>query len=212
SKRTYLPAAGHDIFLPLYDPMVRLFGGDAARKKLIELAHPRPADSILEVGCGTGTLLLLMKRSDPGLKIVGLDPDPKALARAKRKSVKAGVEIQFDQGFSDELPYPDASFDRIFSSFMFHHLKEDEKKGTLREVRRVLKPGGSFYLLDFAGPDNRDGGLTRWLHTSHRLKDNAEEKVCALIREAGFQNPTTIHQGTRFLGQMVYYTSQKAHD
>ena len=57
---------------------------------------------------------------------------------------------QLDQGFADALPYPDASFDRVLSSFMFHHLSRDVKEKTLREARRVLKPGGRFHMVDFA--------------------------------------------------------------
>jgi ubiquinone/menaquinone biosynthesis C-methylase UbiE len=208
-QRSYLPAAGHDLFLPLYDPFVKLLGGDKARKRLLGEATFQPGDHVLEIGCGTGTLLTMIKQTYPGVKVVGLDPDPKALARAKRKSIKVGFDIQFDQGFSDELPYPDAIFDRIFSSFMFHHLKEDEKKGTLMEVHRVLKPGGSFYLLDFSGPNQQDGLFARWIHSGHRLKDNAEEKIRALIQEAGFQNPRAVTHKTMFLGRMVYYRTSK---
>jgi ubiquinone/menaquinone biosynthesis C-methylase UbiE len=67
--------------------------------------------------------------------VVGIDPDPKALARARRKPTNAAVSIQFDQVFRDDLPYAEASFDRVFSSFMFHHLPPDEKVKTLGAVR-----------------------------------------------------------------------------
>ena len=115
AQRSYLPAAGHDFFLPLYDPLVKLLGGDQARKKLVEEAAIQPGDHILEIGCGTASLLTLIKRTHPGVQVVGLDPDPKALARAKRKSVKENLEIRFDQGFSDELPYPNKIFDCVHS-------------------------------------------------------------------------------------------------
>jgi ubiquinone/menaquinone biosynthesis C-methylase UbiE len=209
TQRSYLPAAGHDLFLPLYDPFVKLLGGDQARKRLIEQATFQSGDHVLEIGCGTGTLLTMIKRAYPGVKVVGLDPDPKAIARAKRKSMKESFDIRLDQGFSDELPYSDAIFDRVFSSFMFHHLKEDEKKGTLREVNRVLKPGGSFYLLDFSGSNKRDGLLARWIHSGHRLKANAEENIRAMISEAGLQNLRAVSDAKMFLGRMVYYSASK---
>lgn len=62
SARTYLPAAGHDCFLPLYDPLMRRLGGDGARRALLDQATTRPGERILEVGCGTGSLVLLIKR------------------------------------------------------------------------------------------------------------------------------------------------------
>src|SRR5262249_15587895 len=87
------------------------------------------------------------------------------LTRARRKAERAAVPIQLDQGVLDELPYPDASFDRVFSSFMLHHLQAGEKEKTLREVRRVLQPGGSLYLLDFRGPESgQNGFLARLFH------------------------------------------------
>jgi ubiquinone/menaquinone biosynthesis C-methylase UbiE len=110
------------LVLPLYDPMMKLLGGDEARRTLVEGAWLRPGQRILDIGCGTGSLLVLIKQLYPESLVIGLDPDPKALARARRKAEKAFLSIQFDQGFSHKLPYDDASMDRVFSSYMLHHL------------------------------------------------------------------------------------------
>src|SRR6266542_4474451 len=133
-RRSYLPAAGHDWFLPLDEPFVKLLGGDRARRVLLDQAAVRPGHHVLDVGCGTGTFVVLVKRLHPNVEVIGLDPDPKALARATRKAEGEAVSIRFDQGFADRLPYSDASFDRVFSSFMFHHLPTDEKEPTFREA------------------------------------------------------------------------------
>ncbi len=133
ARRTYIPAAGHGWFLPLYDPIVKLLGGDSARTALVEQAAVRSGHRILDIGCGTGSLVILIKRLHPDVVVVGLDPDPKALARGRRKAERAAVSIRFDQGFSDEPPYPEASFDRVFSSFMFHH-RPPQKVGTVSAI------------------------------------------------------------------------------
>ena len=62
---------------------------------------------------GPASLALLAKRTRPTLAVVGLDPDPKALARANRKARREGFPLELDHGFADELPYADGSFDRI---------------------------------------------------------------------------------------------------
>jgi ubiquinone/menaquinone biosynthesis C-methylase UbiE len=210
-QRTYLPAAGHDWALPLYDPLVKLLGGDRARRVLLDHAALRPGHRILDIGCGTGTLVLLIKRLQPDVNITALDPDPKALARGTHKADRARVSIQFDQGFSDALPYREASFDRVFSSFMLHHLQPGDKEKTLCEVRRVLQPGGSFHLLDFGGPESsRDGFLGRWRHSSNRLKDNSEGRVLNLLRQAGFAEPKRVGQGAMLFGRITYYYYQAA--
>ena len=206
TSRTYLPAAGRDWALPLYDPFVRLLGGDAARAALLEQAALRAGHRVLDIGCGTGTLAVLIKRRYPEVEVVGLDPDPKALARAARKAQRAALSIQLDRGFADELPYPEGSFDRVFSSFMLHHVEGDAKAATLREVRRVLKPGARFHLLDFATSDSHSPGrISRWLHSSHRLHDNADERILSLMRQAGLADPRRVATRSGFLGDIGYY-------
>ncbi len=80
SRRTYLPAAGRDSLLPLYDVMTRLMGADKARRGLLDQEEIRPGHRILDIGCGTGSLLIQLKRLYPGTDVVELDPDAKALA------------------------------------------------------------------------------------------------------------------------------------
>jgi ubiquinone/menaquinone biosynthesis C-methylase UbiE len=209
TRKTYLPAAGHDWLLPLYDPFVKLLGGDRARRALIDHAAIRSDDRVLEIGCGTGTLVTLIKRLHPDVDVVGLDPDPKALARARRKAQQAAVSIQFDQGFSDDLPYPDASFDRVFSSFMLHHLDSEMKEKTMREVGRVLKPGGFIHLLDFGGPSSTSHGfLARLFHSSHRLRDNFDGGIITLMRQSGLADPKEVSHRTTLLGPIAYYQAQ----
>ena len=213
-QKSYLPAAGHDWMLPVYDPLVKLLGGDAARRALLEQAVIQQGNRVLDIGCGTGTLVVLLKRVHPAADVVGLDPDPKALARAKRKAERASLSVQFDQGFSDALPYTDASVDRVFSSFVFHHLQRDEKEGMLREVRRVLRPGGVFTLLDFGGPESRENGfLARVIHSSHQLEDNSEDRILALMSQAGFADPKKVRQGTMLFGRVRtnYYQASVPH-
>jgi ubiquinone/menaquinone biosynthesis C-methylase UbiE len=206
SQRTYLPAAGRDSLLPLYDLMTKLMGADRARRRLLDQAQIRSAHRVLDVGCGTGSLTIQLKRLNPETDVVGLDPDPKALALAKRKAARAAVSIQLDQGFGDELPYADGSFDRVLSSLMFHHVPTDEKGKTLRAVRRVLKPGGEFHMLDFEGPEKGAHGIfSRMLHSNQRLKDNSESRVLHIMTEAGFAEPKKVGHREMFFGHIAYY-------
>jgi ubiquinone/menaquinone biosynthesis C-methylase UbiE len=185
SPRTYLPAAGRDLFLPFYDLVAKVLGADRARQTLFDLAPLRPGDRVLDIGCGTGTFVTMLKQHYPSIEVTGLDPDPKALARAKHKAEQAKVPVHFDQGFADSLEYPGASFDVVFSSFMFHHLEGSNREKTLREVRRVLKPGGNFYLLDFEVSPSVHG-LFNLFHSGERLRDNTESRILTLLGDAGF--------------------------
>lgn len=207
TQKNYLPAAGRDWALPLYDPIVKLLGADKTRRVLLDQAAVQPRDRILDIGCGTGTFARVIKRSHPEVDIVGLDPDPKALGQARRKAEQAALAIRFDQGYSDELPYPGGSFDRVFSSFMFHHLQPDQRENTLRETRRVLAPGGSFHLLDFETPEEQRHGFLGRLHSSHHLRDNSKNRILTLMCQAGFVSSKKVRGESLFFGllRIGYY-------
>lgn len=210
SRRTYLPAAGRDLFLPLYDPIVKLFGGGAVREALLAQAGLRPNDRVFDLGCGTGTLDVLIKKRFAQVEIVGFDPDPKALARARKKATREALAIQFDEGFGDQLPYPEASFDRALSSLMLHHVPADERAKTLREVHRVLKPGGELYLADFEGPeDSKPGFLKRLLLSHAHIKDNSAANVIAVMKQAGFSDAAKVGRRKQLFGIVAYYRAVK---
>jgi ubiquinone/menaquinone biosynthesis C-methylase UbiE len=206
TRRSFVPAAGKHWRLPFYDLMAKALGADGARAALVEQAAVHAGDRALEIGCGTGSLLLLLKQAQPGAEVIGLDPDSAALGIAQRKARRAGVSLRLDEGFADELPYPDGSIDRVLSSFMFHHLPRAVKANALREVRRVLKPGGRFHMVDFGGPGSPGRGfIARHIHGNHHLKDNDEGRVLTLLRESGLENPQVAGRRASHLGSMVYY-------
>jgi len=209
-NRPYIPAAGRDWLLVFYDPLSKLLGTEAAHRELIEQARLRPGQRVLEIGCGTGNLTMLVKALHPAVDVVGLDPDQKALDRARRKADRQRVSVTLDRGYSDELPYPDGSYDCVLSALMFHHLQRDVKSRTLQAVGRVLRPGGSLHVLDFGGSHDRaDGFLARLLHRSEHVRDNSPDTILALMRNAGFVDPMEVAQRPSLFGRMSYYRASR---
>jgi ubiquinone/menaquinone biosynthesis C-methylase UbiE len=205
-QQTYLPAMGHDRLLPLYDPLQRLLGMGSVHRQLVDQAHIQPDQKVLEIGCGTGNLAILIKRFHPDAEVFGINPDSKALARAQRKAGREALSVQLDRGFAEELPYPDATFDRVLSALMFHHLRPEEQVQSLDEARRVLKPGGSLHLVDFGGAKMRsDGFPARLHHRSERLRNNFGDRIPTLMREAGFADPTEVASRGTIAGSLTYY-------
>lgn len=209
SGRRYLPGMGRDWLLPLYDPFTRLIGVESAHRKLAEQAELESAERVLEVGCGTANLALLIKRTRPRLEVVGLDPDPKALARADRKARRAALTLKLDRGFADELPYPDESFDRVVSALMFHHLEADLRTASLGQILRVLRPGGSVHLMDFGGDSHHLHGLARLARRSPTLRDNWDDRIPTLMREAGFDDAAETGHLTKRIGRLTYYRATR---
>lgn len=204
--RTYIPAAGHDWLLPFYDVVTSLMGGASLHRQLVDQACLEAGQRVLEIGCGTGNLTTMVKTLHPAVDVVGLDPDPKALERARRKAEQLGVRVDLDRGFADDLTYPDASYDRVLSALMFHHLDRDGKERSLRQIRRVLKAGGSLHLLDFGATDGHpEGMLARALHRSDHMRDNARDTVLAFMRDAGFAEPSEVGQRRTIFGRVLFY-------
>lgn len=148
----FMPAMGRHGWLPLYDVVARLGGANRVYRAVAVAAAPPAGGRVLDVGCGTGSLALAVRRRHPDVEVVGLDPDGQILERARRKAARAGLAVDLDQGYAQQLPYPDGSFDRVLSTLMLHHLSPDAQEAMLAEVRRVLKPGGSVVVADVAGP------------------------------------------------------------
>jgi ubiquinone/menaquinone biosynthesis C-methylase UbiE len=179
----YIPAFGVDWLLPLYDPCLRwVMREERFKRRLIDEARITAGQRVLDLGCGTGTLTILVKRLYPDAEVYGLDGDPKVLAIAERKAKQAGVALTLEQGLSYQLPYPAQSFDRVLSSLMLHHLTHTDKLRTLHEVRRVLKPGGLLAIVDLGEPSTwwstRVAALFR-----HReqTRDNIEGQIVNLL-------------------------------
>lgn len=187
----YIPALGHAWLTSLYDPVMRVTMREATFKsRLIAQAGIRPGHHVLDVGCGTATLTIEIKQAEPQAEVIGLDGDPDVLRRAARKAADAGVAITLDEGFSDQLPYADASFDRVVTSLLLHHLDRATKHRTLAEILRVLRPGGQLHVADWgraADPVMRAAFLlVQILDGFATTTDNVRGAIPDMMRDAGF--------------------------
>jgi ubiquinone/menaquinone biosynthesis C-methylase UbiE len=204
--KEYIPAAGRDWLLPLYDPVLRFVMRERTfKRRLIEQARLPDAGSVLDLGCGTGTLTIMLKHAVPRATVRGLDGDPKALQIAELKSERAGVEIPFDRGLAYDLAYPDDTFDRVLSSLLFHHLSREHKRETLAEVARVLRPGGSLHIVDFGPPRSVIGKrLAGLVVRGEPIRDNIEGRLLPLLRDV-FPEATESGRQTSVTGVLVFY-------
>ncbi|MCP5065157.1 MAG: class I SAM-dependent methyltransferase [bacterium] len=207
--RSFVPAAGRDWLLPLYDPLLRLMGVDRIRAILIDQASPQPGDRVLDLGCGTGSLAIQLRALHSEVVVSGLDPDSKALARARRKGDRSGSEIEWHQGYADALPFPDGSFDRVVSSLVFHHLPPDVVRKAIPEIRRVLRPGGMLSVLDFgaAGHGVVSALLSRVASHQHGEEDVAVE-LLAMMEEAGLVEVEVRSASWTLFGELFLTTGK----
>jgi SAM-dependent methyltransferase len=210
----YVPALRFRALTGIYDPVVRATTREGEFKsRLLDQAALEPGEQVLDLGCGTGTLAIQAKRAQPKAAIVGLDGDPEVLGRAREKADEAAVELELDEGYSIELPYPDASFDVVLSTLFFHHLTGVDKRRTAAEVARVLRPGGRLHVADWGRPADP---VMRVLGVSIRLLDGFEQTRANLagalpeiFERGGLEDAEETDRLRTLFGTLALYRARK---
>ena len=210
----YIPALSFDRLTPFYDTVVRLTTREYTFKKaLVEQSQIKTGHRALDLACGTGTLAILLKKAVPEAEIIGVDGDRKILELAKEKVRRAGLEIRFDEGMSFDLPYADASFDRVISSLFFHHLTRENKLKTLSEVFRILKPGGELHIADWGLPANvfmraASRGV-ELLDGATTTKDNFNGLLPSFVEQTGFKETAETRHFNCLFGTIRFLKAKK---
>jgi ubiquinone/menaquinone biosynthesis C-methylase UbiE len=204
---TYIPALKYHCLTPLYDGVLRLFLRDHVFKsQLIRQARISEGAEVLDLGCGTATLTIMIKQAHPRAQVFGLDIDPAILRLARVKARRAGTEIRFDQGNAVQLPYEDRSFDRILSSLFFHHLETDQKQRAARELARVLRSGGELHIVDFGKPHTRlMRAISLVVGRLEQAADNVAGRLPVFLEQAGFTEVAETAHHPTLVGTLSCY-------
>lgn len=206
----YIPALSFKWLTPLYDPLLKWgMREEIFKRRLVLQAGLQPKMDVLDLGCGTGTLTVMLKQAAPLANITGLDGDSQVLSIAQGKAIQADLNIQWDRGMAFDLPYPDQSFDVVVSSLVIHHLTALDKSRAFQEVHRILRPGGWFHIVDFGPP------FSLLTHIQSAVMKNLEEtadnfagRILPMLQKAGFRAQVDA-QLNAFFGPLAFYAAQK---
>jgi ubiquinone/menaquinone biosynthesis C-methylase UbiE len=192
-QREFVPALGRPELTGLYDRAVALLTRERRwRAALLRLVAPAPGDTILDVGCGTGSFAILMKRDCHGARVIGVDPDPAVLTIARAKAERAGVAIEWAEAMGDELAKLDrAPVGKIVSSLVFHQCPLPMKRAIIAAMRQVLRPGGALFVADYGEQRSRFMRLLfrqiQRLDGYDNTQPNADGVLPKLLGRAGFE-------------------------
>ena len=145
------PALKYSFLTPYYDQVVQLFMPEKRiRQQLLKLCALADDSKVLDYGCGTGSMLDLIYKYYPETELVGFDPDPLILQQAKTRLSNTKVRLEHSLTYS--LQY--GPFDRIVSTWVFHHLTDPQKEEALTVIKNHLKKDGLFIIADWGKPAN----------------------------------------------------------
>ncbi len=210
----YLPALRWKALTPIFDLVVRVTMRERAfKRRLLDQANVGVGDRVLDVGAGTGTLAISLKERSAGAVVTGLDADPGVLEQARRKAASSGCDVGFVEGFSTALPFPDDHFDTVLSSLFFHHLSGADKRRTVKEIARVLKPAGELHVADLGKPANVLMAalflVVRAFDGFDVTAENARGALPELFTEGGLEAAELSQELATPLGTLALYRARK---
>lgn len=213
-KEEFIPALSYSWLTAVYDPLIRWTLSEIRfKERLIKESGIQEGHHVLDMGCGTGTLGLMIRKMHPKTHVIGVDLDKKSLGIAKRKARLAQVPLAFYKESAANLSLPDASVDRVVSSLFFHHIKRDEKSKALKEAKRVLKPGGEIHIADWGKPENRLMSMAflavRLLDGFETTADSVTGALVGLLEQAGFENVAARSRFNTLFGTLVIYSGRR---
>lgn len=185
----YIPPLEWPIMTPVYDFACALSGlGPRFKTKVLNTVELRDKMMVADIGCGTGIFLKIAKERYPRVQFIGLDPDKQALAIAKRRMVRANLEVELKESFAESLPLSDHSVDISFSTLAFHHMPDSVKYGTVKEIHRILKNGGRVIIGDFGKTKSTLLGKILFFEKLEYIEGNFKGLIPRYMKDAGFKN------------------------
>ncbi len=215
APKPFTSALRFSFLTPAYDLLIRLFTREKAwRNKVAECLDLHESDHVLDVGCGTGSMAIMLKQLEPKCRVVAIDPDPKVLSIAKRKAEQAQVQIQWKQGFLDDQTIGvNQKFTKVLSTLVLHQTPVETKQQILKMLGGILEPSGTLCIADY--------GIQRTfaMKTMFRLivqsvdgksdtQPNADGIILKSLNEVGFRSAREETYFQTLTGSISVYVAQ----
>jgi ubiquinone/menaquinone biosynthesis C-methylase UbiE len=203
----FYPALKYKIFTPFYDRFIgHTMPEKEIKNRVLDLSEISKGQKILDFGCGTGTLIYLGIQRNAQAEFVGLEVDPEMVEIARNKEIAGASLVLCDSGI---IPFPDCYFDRVISTWVFHHLIRTEKIRAFKEIKRVLRPDGKFVLADWGRPSNFIQSMLFFIlqifDTFNQTVDNVNGEIPSLLDKSGFMKIEEVGHRNTLFGTLRYW-------
>ncbi len=196
-RKKFIPAARFHLLTPLFDALCSLVGlGRSYRKKIVKVLNLSQQEvRVMDAGCGSASLAIDVKKESQKILLYAIDADPTILKIAEKKAKRENQQIHFRKAYLQKLPFPDNSFDVVYSSLVFHHLNSDAKKEAMKDIYRILKKNGRFLLVDFGKPKKKFLSFFSWFTILFEDGyDNYRGRVPEMLSDVGFSIVTEVEK------------------
>ncbi|MCH7675357.1 MAG: class I SAM-dependent methyltransferase [Caldithrix sp.] len=209
-ENNYISALHFDWLTKFYDPIMQwTMREQTFKRQLIQQANIKAGHRVLDLGCGTATLSIMLKEIHPAAEVIGLDGDEKALSIAQRKIADAGLDIELKKGMSFDLDFPNHSLDVVVSSLLFHHLTTEKKLQTFAEIKQALKPDGELHIADWGKPQNFLMRGAFWvvqlLDGFETTGESVQGKLLGYMEQIGFKEVKETKRFATLFGTVCLY-------
>lgn len=217
SNPAHTPPLGIAALTPLYDRVIAGMTRESAwRGRLVEHLSAKPAERILDVGSGTGSLAIAVTEAEPACIFRGIDPDAAAVEIARRKAALAGSSAAFEVGTFAGTPASDEDrFDKVVTSLVFHQVPFAEKQRLLSTMLEWLVPGGQLLVADYGTQPSMAMRLAfrmtvQLLDGKADTQPNADGALPILIKAAGFRHVRTLATFDTLTGRIELIRADKS--
>lgn len=210
----YVPALGRPELTGLYDLVVGLVTRERRwRRALLAALDPRDGETIVDIGCGTGSQAIAIKRARPGARVIGVDPDPVVLTIARAKAQRAGMEIDWVQGLGDQADVLLGCevADAVISSLVLHQCDAPVKGQILRAMGRLARPGARVLIADYGrqrGPMRLLFRVVQAVDGFERTEFNAIGALPGLMRSSGLSAVSELDRVATLTGSISIYATR----